>query len=195
MSKLMQILKISLIAAIFMSAEVFAVEMPSTDDGTDKNGDLIVAPTLALRCGLSSQEPDITPDCMDRLAYDYYSGKLVDDRFKEYDDERKAIVSEYAGAYFQTALTQLIEASGYEDKINEDMCIDATKPSCMGISNDSRAEIEYNNKMAAHNAATMLGAVKVRALELNMDSIVTILNQIVPGREIDMNKSSLAGPP
>ncbi|MBR1948640.1 MAG: hypothetical protein IKA30_02475 [Alphaproteobacteria bacterium] len=195
MSKFVQIINVFLISVFFAIANANAVEMPSTDDGTDENGDLIVAPTLALRCGLSSKEPDITPDCLDRLAYDYKSGKLVNDEFKNYDEERKAIIGEYSGAYFQNALEQLVAASGYEDKINEDICIDTTKPSCMNLSNDSRAEIEYNNKLAEYNAAILLDAVKLRAQDLNMESLNNMLSVIVPAKDVDLSNKSLAGAP
>ena len=170
MSKWGQVLNIFFLIAIFTIANAFALEMPSTDDGTDENGEVIVSPTLALRCGISSQDPNITTDCVDRLAYDNKSGKIVSSEFANFDDERKAILGEYAGAYLKKSLEKLVQASGYEDKINEDMCIDNTKPSCIGASNDTRGEIEYNNKLAAHNASIMLDAVNLRALQLNMDN-------------------------
>lgn len=195
MSKLMRILNIFFLVAIMTIANAYAIDMPSTDDGTDKDGELIVAPTLALRCGLSSQEPNISSDCVDRLAYDNKSGKIVSSEFANFGEERKAILGEYAGAYIKKSLEKLIQASGYEDKINEDMCIDNTKPACMAASNDSRAEIEYNNKLAAHNASIMLDAVKLRALQLNMDSMHNLLYNIVPVKDVDLTNTSLAGAP
>lgn len=195
MSKLMRILNIFFLVAIMTIANAFAIELPSTDDGTDKDGELIVAPTLALRCGLSSQEPNITSDCVDRLAYDNKSGKIISSEFASFDEERKAILGEYAGAYLKKAVEKLIQASGYEDKINEDMCIDNTKPACLAASNDIRAEIEYNNKLAAHNASIMLDAVKLRALQLNMDSMHNLLYNVVPVKDVDITNTSLVGAP
>ena len=81
------------------------------------------------------------------------------------------------------------------DKINEDICIDTTKPSCMNLSNDSRAEIEYNNKLAEYNAAILLDAVKLRAQDLNMESLNNMLSVIVPAKDVDLSNKSLAGAP
>ena len=195
MSKLMQILNIFFLTAIMTVANAFAEDMPDLDSGTDKDGELVVAPTLAMRCGISSQEPNITTDCIDRLAYDYKSGKIVGFSFKDYNEERKAILGEYAGAYLKKALTVLVRVSEYEDKINEKVCVDNTKASCIGASNDTRAEIEYNNALALSNAVIMLDAVKTRAQQLNMDSVRTLLYKIVPAKDIDVNNTSLAGAP
>lgn len=195
MSRSLQILKIFLSAALMLSTKSFAADMISTDDGTDKNGVMIVAPTLALRCGISSKEPQITADCMDRLAFDYKSGKPINDEFSNYRDESKAILSEYTASYFENALKQMVEASGYKDKVNEAMCINSTDSSCMGLSNDTREEIERNNKMASSNTTIILNALRLRAQELNFYNIETILNRIVPLREVDLDNKSLAGAP
>ena len=195
MSILVKTISVFILTVILMITNAQAIEMPSTDDGTDKNGDVIVAPTLALRCGISSQNPSITSDCLDRLAYDYKSGQIVSGDFLSYDDERKAIIGEYAGAYFQKSLEQLVEASGYEDKINKEVCIDSTELSCMSASNDTRAEMEYNNKLATSNTMIMLEALKLRSLKLNMDSVDIMLGTIVPTKDVDLNNKSLAGAP
>ena len=195
MRVLSPIIKIFFCFVLMTSTKVFASDMISTDNGTDKNGDMIVAPTLALRCGLSSQSPDITSDCIDRLAYDRKSGTLVNSEFANYEEERLAILSEYASEYLKNSLKQMVLASGEEDKINEKMCIDSSKPSCSSASKDIREEIEYNNKLAANNAAIMMEALKLRAQGVNYDSVETILNQTVHERKVDLSKKSLMGPP
>lgn len=195
MSKLTQILASLSVIAIMTTANAVAQELLGPDNGVDENGTMVVAPTLALRCGLSSAEPQITQDCLDRLAYDYKSGVIVSGQFANYEEERKTVLSEYAGAYLEEALTQLVDVSGYEDRINKEMCIDKSEPSCMSVSNDTRAEIEYNNKIAADNASKMLSALKMRALEENMDRISDMLNDIVPTIEVDLENKSLAGVP
>lgn len=195
MNKSMQILSVLFFIATILFADAYAIDVPSIDDGTDKDGELIVSPTLAQRCGLSSQNPNIDTDCADRLAYDNKSGHIIDTRFNSYSEERNAILSEYVGAYLKKSLEKLVESSKYEDQINEDMCIDNTKASCKNVSNDTRAEIEYNNKLAASNASIMMDAVKQRALVLNVYGVKVVLDNIVPTIEVDLENKSLAGPP
>lgn len=193
MSKLAKTLGILSVIAFMATANAFAQEILGPDDGVDENGTMVVAPTLAMRCGLDSQNSQITQDCMDRLAYDYKSGVIIGGEFANYDEERKAILGEYAGAYLEEALAQLVDVSGYEDRISKEMCI--KKSDCPTASNDSRAEIEYNNKIAADNASKLLSAVKMRAFELNMDSVDNMLNALVPVMEVDLENKSLAGAP
>ncbi len=195
MSRTLQILKIFLSIAFMSSSNAFAIDMSTFDGGTDKNNEMIVSPTLSLRCGIISQDPNVTPDCVERLAFDYKSGKLALEEFATYREMRKAIISEYADAYFENALKQLVDASGYEDKINKELCIDSTEPSCATASKDIREEIEHNNKMAASNAAILLDAVKLRAQELNFNAVEVMLDKIVPAKEVDLKNTSLAGPP
>ena len=192
MSRLVQILKIFLSAAFIISSNVYATDI---DDGTDANGDLIVSPTLAMRCGLTSKEPNVTSDCISRLAYDYKTGVIKGMDFADFSDMRKTILSEYVASYMEGSLKQLVDASGYEDKINEEMCIDSTKASCSSVSKDTREEIEYNNKMAANNASILMDAVKLRAQELNYNNLETMLYNVVPAKDIDLSDNSLAGPP
>lgn len=194
MSRSLQILKIFLIIALITSANV-AVGTVTTDNGTDQNGDLIVSPTLALRCSISSQEPNITEDCIERLAYDYKSGKLADEKFSNYKEMRKAIVSEYVAAYFENAIKQLVSASGYKDRIEKEFCINSSDPSCAGLSKDISEEIGYNNKLATDNAAILLDAVKLRSQDLNFNAVEVMLDKIVPAKEVDLENKSLAGPP
>lgn len=195
MSKLTQTLVFLLTIAFMTTANAFAEGMLGHDDGTDENGTTVVAPTLALRCGLSSQKSQITQDCLERLAYDYKSGQVLLGNFANYDDERKTILGEYASAYLEKALEHLVYISEYENTINKKMCIDKSEPECMSVSNDTRAEIEYNNKIAAINAYKMLSALSMRAMEDNMDSISNMLNNLVPIMEVDLENRALAGTP
>ena len=195
MSRSLEIFKIFLSIALIISAKAFADESISLDNGTDKNGEMIVSPTLAMRCGITSQEPDITSDCVDRLAYDFRSDELANKEFFDYKDMRRAIVGEYVTAYFEASIKQLINVSGYQDRIEDELCINTTSLSCSSISNDIRDEIEYNNKMASDNAAVLLDAVKLRAQELNFNSILVLLDKLVPEKEVDLENKSLAGPP
>ena len=195
MSSLSRTLKIFLGAVLLISSNVFASDGGSVDNGTDANGDLIVSPTLALRCGLSSQEPSITSDCVDRLAYDYKSGVVAGLEYANFSEMKKVILSEYATPYIENALKQLVASSEYEDEINKKMCVDSTSVSCSSASNDSRDEIEYNNKMAASNAAILLEALKLRAQDLNFNNIDVILDRVVPIKDVDLSDESLAGPP
>ena len=193
--KMIQMLNVLFLFATMLFAKAYAIDVPSSDDGIDKDGELIVSPTLAMRCGISSQDPNITTDCVDRLAYDNKSGHIIDSRFENYSDERKAILGEYAGAYLKKSLEKLVESSNYEDKINEDMCIDDSKSSCQNVSNDTRAEIEYNNNLASSNTDIMLDAVKQRGLLLNLYGVRVVLDNIVPTTDVDLTNTSLAGPP
>lgn len=196
MSKVMLISKIFFLSVAFiMTTNVVFAASSLFDDGVDENGDVVVSPSLALRCGISSSDAVITADCIDRLAYDYKSGKIVGFSFSNYNEERKVIISEYVAAYLKNGLEQLVEASGYDDKIGEEMCMDDTKASCMSVSKDSRDEMEYNNKMATINATTLLDAVKLRAQELNLISLETLLNNVVPARDVNLSNKSLAGAP
>ena len=198
MKRLGQTLKFVLITLSVMLialSQTCAEDLLDTDSGIDKNGQLIVSPILALRCGLNSQNPSITSDCIDRLAYDYRSGKIVNDEFFSYEEEKNAIIHEYAAAYLKSAIEQLLEASGYEDRINKEMCFDSTNLSCASVSNDTREELEYNNKLAADNANIMIKAVRLRAQKLNFNGVVNILENVVPAKEVDLNKKELAGAP
>ncbi len=195
MKQLIKIFSFILVITIIMVANTYAQELPTRDDGRDKNGDLIIAKTLAFRCGISSQNPAITSDCIDRLAFDYKTGTIIDDKFENFADERKAILNEYAGSYIQKALEQLIASSSYEDKVNDMLCNDVTKPECMSLSKDIREEIEGNNSLAADNSAMMLDAIRLRSSQLNMDSVKNLLYNLVPERDVDLSNKSLAGPP
>lgn len=196
MSKLTQIFGALSVIAVMTTANAYAImDFTGFDGGVDENGTTVVAPTIAMRCGLSSQEPQITEDCLNRLAYDYKSGVILGGQFANYEEQRKKILEEYASSYLEEALTQLVDTSGYEDRINKEMCIDKSEASCMSASNDTRAEIEYNNKIAADNASKMLSAVKMRALEDNLDSITNILDNLIPAMDVDLEDKSLAGVP
>ena len=195
MNKIVQIFSFILFIAILMIAKAYASENSARDDGRDKNGDLIVAKTIALRCGMSSHTPDITVDCINRLAYDYKTGKIPGGRFENYAAERKAILNDYANAYIQKAIEQLLASSSYKDRIDEMLCNDTTDTKCMSITKDTREELENNNKLAADNATIMLDAIRLRASQLNMDGVKNILYNLVPSRDIDINDSSLAEAP
>ena len=195
MKELIRIFIFLLFNAIFMIADVYAFEMPQTDSGKDKNGDLIVAKTLALRCGLSSKKTELSSDCIDRLAYDFRSGKVAGGIFDSYSAERKAILNEYAAAYIYKAMEQLIAASGYESRINKLTCANPTGDGCAAAPKDTRAEIENNNKLATDNAAILLDAIRLRASELNMYSVSNVLYNIVPVKEVDLSNTSLASAP
>ena len=86
MKKMSTYLIAAVAAILFGISNVSAAER---DDGTDHNGKFILSETLARRCGLSSQAPDITEDCIRRLAYDretdtpigFFNFNLVDSIF------------------------------------------------------------------------------------------------------------------
>ena len=188
MSILSQTLKIFLVAVFLNGSNVFAEEV---DNGTDVNGDLIVSETLSLICGLSSKNPEITTECINKLVEIYQSGEVRGTAFKNYLSLQKVVLSEYAAAYMENALKQLVASSGYEDEINEKMCIESTSAKCSSVSNDTRDEIEYNNKLATNNAAILLETFKLKAQGANYDGIYTILDQVVPYKDdVAINNSS-----
>ena len=175
---------------------VLAEDVLGPDNGIDENGTTVISPTLALRCGLSSQNTQMTKDCIDRLAYDAKKGEVLEGfGFKDYEEERKAIIRDYAKAYIEEALKHLVENSQYEDTINKKMCIDKTAEGCSAVSNDTRAEMEYNNKIAAMIAVKMINALKMRSMEGSIDSISYVLDTYVSETEVDLDDKSLAGPP
>ena len=195
MNKLVRFFIFMLFNVTVAATNIYALEMPERDNGKDKNGDLIVAKALAFRCGLSSQAPDITSDCLDRLAFDYKSGVVAGGQYANYFEERGAILNDYANAYIQKAIQQLIESSSYKDRINDMLCNDPTKPECMNLTADTRKEIESNNDLASDNSAIMLDAIRLRASQLNMDSVKNMLYSLVPEREVDLSKTELASAP
>ena len=195
MSKRMYIL-FYLCLTLFLTVGTSAVAQSSRDGGEDINGDMIVAPTLALRCGLDSPERRMmTEDCLNRLAYDQKTGKIEGFNFGSYEDLRRDILSSYLGAYMKNALDQLVKSSEHEDKVNKMVCLDNSETSCKNKSKDIRDEIEYNNELVTNNGSILLEAASLRAQEVNLMSFETMLSHIVPARDVDISDKSLATAP
>lgn len=193
MKNMMKYLQIVLLIAILFCNHLFAAEF---DGGIDEYGNVIVSPTLALRCSISSKEPNITTDCIKRLAYDSKSGKLLNKEFANYAEERDAIVKDYIKPNFEKFAKILVDSANYEDRINALVCIDATAEGCANPANDVNTELSYNNKLALDNSKTMIDAIKARISTIQVFNITNILDNIVPYTKVDIEKDSyLAGPP
>ena len=83
--------------------------------------------------------------------------------------------------YLEKALEHLVYISEYENTINKKMCIDKSEPECMSVSNDTRAEIEYNNKILVEKnkkvdeIKSYISSVKE---DISYNDILNIINEI-----------------
>ena len=188
MERALKYLIIAIAAGICCVPKVFAADM---DNGTDSNGKFIVSQVLSQRCGLSSKQPDITEDCYKRLAYDYKTDEPTG--YSNFGAERKAIINDYVSAYIDDAVKQMTAAGKYEDRIDE--LIGKDPSAAPSLDNDAREEIEFNNKLASDNSSLMLDTIDLRASALNMDSLVNMLDVLVPFTDVDTTGKSLALPP
>ncbi len=162
------------------------------DDGTDTNGTFLLSPVLTLRCGLDSKSPEITEDCIRRLAYDYQTNAPVG--YANYTQERQAIIGDYAKAYLVTSINGMIAAGNYETRIDQLVGKDPTID--ISLDGDAREDIEFNNKLSSDNSTSLLNAIGYSAAVTNMENIRNILDTLVPATEIDVNENTdLAGPP
>lgn len=187
MQNILKYLMIALAAAIFVG-ESFAADM---DNGTDANGRMVVSEVLARRCSLSSKKPEMTEDCFKRMAYDYKSNEPIG--YDSFSAERRAILNDYAAAYFLTSINEMIASGKYEDQIDELIGKDPT--ASVSLDNDAREDIEFNNKLASNNSSRLLFAVNSRASAINMDNIANVLDRLVPAIDVDTADTSLAKPP
>ena len=90
----------------------------------------------------------------------------------------------------------MVASADYEDRINALVCIDSTVSGCGSPANDVNTELVYNNKLALGNSTTMLDAVKMRISTLQIINISNILDRVVSGTDVDIEKDKdLAGPP
>ncbi|MBE6444310.1 MAG: hypothetical protein E7020_06585 [Alphaproteobacteria bacterium] len=168
------------------------------DGGTDVYGNIIVSPTLSKRCNISSHNPEITLDCMHRLAYDYRLGNLSYGDFATYEEEKGAIVSEYVTPLLQRFVTLLIASANHEDKIDAMICADPTASGCSNPANDVNTELVYNNNLALENSVMLLDALNAKLSTAYINNLMQILYDVVPILDIDPKKEEnfeLAGPP
>ena len=177
---------IAVVAAILFG--ISNVSAAERDDGTDHNGKFILSETLARRCGLSSQAPDITEDCIRRLAYDKETDIPVG--FFNFNDEQQSIIGDYVSAYMEQAVNGMINGGEYADRI--DGLIGRDPTASISLDNDSREDMEFHNKIMNDNADVFSAAVNYRASQINMDNIISVLEMLVPETEVDVNDTSLA---
>lgn len=160
---------------------------------TDANGDVIISETLALRCGLDSENYEVTEDCINRLAYDYATDKIVN--FDSYGDEQNAIIGEYAADYIKMGSIALVDASHHEAEVAKMICTDKKAKGCSNEPSDTRTQLEYNNRLATDNSSLMLSAIKMRSAALNLQNVINLLEIYVPETNTDIKDTSLYGAP
>ncbi len=161
------------------------------DNGRDANGNLIVSEVLAKRCGLSSGNPIVTNDCINRLAYDYKTGIITG--YASYAEERSAIMHDYVGEYIYKAVKSLVSAGEYEDHIDD--LIGENPLETVSLDNDSREKMEANNKISSDNSSMFLEAIDLRASSINLTNIGNILSVLVPQVDVNTESHDLALPP
>ena len=169
----------------------FAALAAMADNGRDANGNLIVSEVLAKRCGLSSGDPIITGDCINRLAYDYKTGIITG--YVSYDAERSAIMHDYVGEYIYKSVKSLVSSGEYEDHIDE--LIGENPLETVSLDNDSREKMEANNKISSDNSSLFLEAIDLRASSINLINVNNILSVLVPQVDVNTEDNDLALPP
>ena len=160
---------------------------------TNADGDLVVGETLAMRCGLDADNSDIDDDCINRLAYDYQTGKTYTG--DSYEEETQQIMGDYVKHYIRMAAQGLVVASKHKDDVAKMICVDTSGDGCKSVAKDTRTEIEYCNKLATNNANLLLDAIKMQSASLNLDNLTNVIDNFVPNTDIDTSDSSLSLPP
>jgi hypothetical protein len=178
------VLKYIIVILLVLSLSLLEVVAAQMDNGTNKNGKMVVSKTLSSRCGLSSNKPIVEMDCLKRLASDFIHNKEPLNNMTS-TEEFNAILSDYMSAYLAFAAAQLNKSSTYKD--------DSDELAGKGISavqnNDARADIEANNKLANDNSARLIDALDVRSMEININNIERMLDA-VKGISQDIEKDS-----
>ena len=187
MKKIATYLLTAVFISLFYTGNVLSVEL---DDGTDHNGRFIVPETLTKRCGLSSQSPVITGDCIKRLAYDRETNTPIG--FYDFDAEKRAIIGDYVTDYLEWGINGIINGGEYGDRIDELIGRDPT--ASISLDNDSREDMEFHNKIMNDNASVFSTAITYRASQINIDNMISILETLVAETEVDVNDTSLALP-
>ena len=187
MNKYLRHILMSLLVTGYTTCAAYAVEF---DGGIDQNNKMIVSPTLAMRCIISSQDPKITSKCIEELVDDYLKPDPEKMKFISYKEERKAIVNDYVSEYTDIAVKAMVDSGRYDEKISELVCLDKTKNGCANPTNDINSEIIYNNKLSLDNSNAMLNALDLRISELQIDNVMTLLDIIVPNHEKAKNKGA-----
>jgi hypothetical protein len=133
---------------------------------------------------LSSSNPIVGNDCLKRLGSDFIHDKepLHNMTSKE---EFNAILSDYMSAYLAFAAAQLNKSSTYEE--NSDKL--AGKGEGATSNNDTRVNIDANNKLSNDNSARLIDALDVRSMEININNIERML-EIVKEVSQDIERDS-----
>lgn len=166
----------------------------SPDQGTDSDGNMKVPTSLTKRCGLSSDSPETTDDCLKRLAYDYYTRKSVG--FGTYDDLRNAVVREISKAYFASGAERLQQSSSHEEDLKDTL----GEFDVSNVSTDMRATMKQNSEVGQDNTAQMYDLLKVNNQRMYMVQYKRLFDLIIPSMveyltDEDKEDVSLAGPP
>ncbi len=172
---------IMLSGLFFTSADVFAI-----DNGTNKDGKVVVPETIAMRCGLSSENSQITQDCLLRLAYDFKTNSTPFKKFVGYNEEFNKIKDEYLSGYLAVASEHLLKVSGYDKRSEElagKLAASTTTPT-LGAGEENTEEIlekiRATGELSLDNFSMMLDALEARSMEMAVDSINIIFDVQVP---------------
>ena len=185
---LKQIVLILFVIQIILCGRLVYAAAPSNADG-----DLVVSETLALRCNLDADNSEITDDCIERLAYDYKSGKTL--KGESFDEEKQQIIGDYVKHYIQMSAKGLLTSSTHKDNVAKMTCVDSSEARCKKLSTDIRNEMEDSNKLATNNANMLLNTIKMQSATTNLENMVYFLDTFIPGVDADISDTSLAPPP
>ncbi len=155
------------------------------DDGYNKLGRLVVAPTLIKICGLSSKAPSITEECYKKLAKHYREGKTGDYEFPTYESERAAIFNDYASAYLKEASVEMKDSGAHEEELDKKVGKDPN--SSPSLNTDRRQFWENNIAIASANTARILFAAATRSQAIKTQNIQQALNYLIPEMKDDLD--------
>lgn len=169
-----RLLKFLMLVIPIATLSILKVSAASIDNGTNKNGKMVVSKILSTRCGLSSDNPVVQIDCLKRLASDYIHKESPINNMTS-DEEFNEILSEYMSVYLAVASAQLNKSSTHEDDADK---LAGKDTSISSPDNDARADIEANNKLANDNSALLIEALDARSMEININNVERMIGNV-----------------
>ena len=163
--------------------------------GVNKYNDLVVSPTLAMRCGLSPENYEIDEDCVNRLAYDYATNSTSTGVFESYNEEKSKILGEYQESFLQTSAKAIVTGSRQEDELNKKICDDPSGPDCQTMGKDTLTQIRYGNEVSSDSTEMLINISVLRGSDAIINVMEYMLGVVVPSTNVDINDSSLAETP
>lgn len=192
-------IRFALICVLFLtlwcslaSAQILSLGLK--DSGTNAEGEMLVPKTLAKRCGLSSDDPQITEDCLKRLCYDYVKGKSIG--FQDYNGLLVSVIHDVVKNFLPASATRVTEGGANDDDTKElvggyDLSSDVS----------IRNTMTNNRKVAVNNMNHMMDTLAVETQRRYLSQMKTLLYTVVSTRCASLTEeeladdSSLAGPP